>query len=131
MATEEAMTARDLPGYGDSTTWGPVASPRDPRYDDRADIAEAELIAIIAEHVLDERMKSATCIEDAFSELTHEDYNLMAASIASGAPTLAGMTLRASVERIIRADAQKEARSRLERLRDEAEADAAAERMED
>lgn len=28
------MLGHNLPGYGDPATWGPIRSPRDPRYDD-------------------------------------------------------------------------------------------------
>ena len=33
---------RDLPGYGDEETWGPVVDPRDPRWRDEYDDEDEE-----------------------------------------------------------------------------------------
>jgi hypothetical protein len=109
----------------------PCAHPNAPSYDADIDAAEEDVLAVIAGHVFDERMASATWVEDAFGELTRHDFKVMAMWIARGHHKWAGEAMRASVERLIRADAQKEARVRLERMRDEDAADAAAERMED
>ena len=107
-----------------------TTSTNDPAYDADLDIAEKEALAAIAAHVFAERMASPAWIEDAFGELTHENYTLLATLIATGRTYRAGEVLRGAVRRIVNADAQKEARTRMERMRDEDAADAAAERME-
>lgn len=36
------MLGHNLPGYGDPATWGPIRSPRDPRHNDRSELAREE-----------------------------------------------------------------------------------------
>jgi hypothetical protein len=100
--------------------------PHDPRTDDESDAVE-----VIAGSIEEERLSSAVWIEDAFGELTHEDYQLIAAALADSNPHRAGELLRDSVARIIRLDALLEARVRMDRLILENEEDAARDRMED
>jgi hypothetical protein len=100
--------------------------PNDPRTDD-----ESEAVEVIAESIEEDRLLSATWIEDAFSELTGEDQKLIAAAIAASNPHRAGELLRDSVARIIKTDALREARIRMDRLIREDEEDAARDRVED
>lgn len=118
------MHAATTPGFGDYEAF-PVTSPRDPRFDSAREYLEEAALKVIAQEVLDERMASATWIEDAFSELTHEDYKVMAAALADGNPHRAGELLRDAVSRIVKADAAKEAKVRLARLHREDEEEAA------
>jgi hypothetical protein len=100
--------------------------PNDPRTDD-----ESECVEVIAESIEEERMASATWIEDSFGDLTHEDYKLLAAALAAWNPHRAGEILRDSVARIIKSDSLREARIRMDRLIREDEEDAVRSRMED
>lgn len=120
------MNMRDMPGPGDYERF-PITSPNDPRFDD--DIGEEEAIDVIVEHIVAAQMKSAKAINEAFSELTPEDYEAFAAALSEGQQHRAGVLLRYAVKRIVKADAMKEARIRYERMRREDEADAAAARM--
>jgi hypothetical protein len=94
--------------------------PNDPRTDD-----ESECVEVIAEIIEEERLLSATWVLDAFGDLTHEDYQLIATAIADSNPHRAGELLRDSVARIIKLDALREARVRMDRLIREDEEDAA------
>lgn len=118
-----------MPGCGDAATWGPITSPRDPRWTGD-DAAEEEALAVIVEHVFEERMQSAAWVSDAQGDFTNAEYDAITAALVAGDAMEVGRLTLEATRASIRRGAEKEAPHRLAKLVREDERDYADMRME-
>lgn len=108
----------NLPGYGDPETWGPISHPMDPRQP--CAIGEEEAREAAIEELLQERMCSPAWVSDAQGDMTGEEYDLITAAIIGGDIQKVGELVVESVQRVIRAYAERDIDKRMARDRREA-----------